>query len=42
MTVLGAVGGDNVSVADVIDCPLAEIDHSWRNGLEEALTQESG
>ena len=41
MAVLGTVGGGNFSVADVIDSPLSDIDQAWRNGLEEALTQES-
>ena len=36
---LGTVGGDSLTVASMIDLPLAEMDQAWRQGLEEALMQ---
>ena len=35
--VLGQTGGKRFQADDMIDVSLAELDHAWRNGIEEAL-----
>jgi len=41
VAVLGIVEGERIRIGDMVDLPLSDIDQVWRNGLEEALTQES-
>ncbi len=40
VAVLGIVEGKRIRIGDMVDSPLSDIDQVWRNGLEEALTQE--
>ncbi|MCZ6536191.1 MAG: phosphoribosylformylglycinamidine synthase subunit PurL [Dehalococcoidia bacterium] len=40
VAVLGIVEGERIRIGDMVDSPLSDIDQVWRNGLEEALTQE--
>jgi len=40
VAVFGIVEGERIRIGDMVDSPLSDIDQVWRNGLEEALTQE--
>lgn len=35
--VLGTVGGDRFTIPGLVDIEIAELDHAWRRGLEQAL-----
>ncbi|MGA0275002.1 MAG: AIR synthase-related protein, partial [Dehalococcoidia bacterium] len=38
MKVLGTVGGGELSIDDVVQLPLAEIDDAWKNGFTKAVS----